>query len=770
MESGADAVYCGAKEFSARAKAKNFTIAELEKMTAYARSRGVKLHVTINSLVKEEELPRAAALLADLEAIQVDAVILQDLAVWRLARQFFPGLNLHASTQMTIHNSAGVRMLEKMGFSRAVLARELCLEEIAQIRSQTSLELEHFVHGALCFSFSGQCYFSSFLGGKSGNRGRCAQPCRRLYRAQKQQGYYFSTNDLSAIDLLPELEKAGICSFKIEGRMKSAEYVANVVSAYRKLLDTPVSGRKDALKEAKELLKNSFGRLPTRGFLPGREPTDIASPSIKGSTGRFLGEIASVRGGDISFKTRDTLYVGDRLRVQPKTDRSGQGFTVKQLRQGKKSIKRASAGNFVSVPTSFGDRFKTGDAVFKVSSEQAFTMSEVSCRRKLEAFDILPEDLSLHVEMEGEALKIRGENASASLTKNFAVKTFSAESQPLNPAALHRVFSKTGIKGWNLRSLETGDLPSVVIPPSRLNEIRRDFFQEFFKIWQFGRETRKKQSLEQALGALLPPGRQPAGEAEPQVTLAISHFRDIHILSHSGIGRILLPLTGENFNAALLAAKSLSGREHRIVWNIPFILLGDKWEQCRKMIVVLAAKGFKNFQVNNLGHFPLFEDCPGARLNSGYRLFSLNSQALLSWKELGVQEAMLYVEDDRENLRDVLSRETGLLSSLILYASIPLITSRIAIRKLRPGEAVHSDTGDAFRTRKESGLTVISSDTDYSLLGKERELQKLGCRSFVIDLSHTGPFSPKGKSVLMTFRKGGVVSNTSVFNYELGLE
>ncbi|MEJ2699147.1 MAG: U32 family peptidase, partial [Desulfuromonadales bacterium] len=171
MESGADAVYCGLKDFSARAKAKNFTLDELAAMTGFVHGKGRRVYVTLNTLVKERELPVLAETLSHLELLGVDGVILQDLAVWRLAREHFPALELHASTQMTVHNAAGVRMLERMGFKRAVLARELSLEEIRTIRSRTSMELEHFIHGALCFSFSGQCYFSSWLGGKSGNRG-----------------------------------------------------------------------------------------------------------------------------------------------------------------------------------------------------------------------------------------------------------------------------------------------------------------------------------------------------------------------------------------------------------------------------------------------------------------------------------------------------------------------------------------------------------------------------------------------------------------------
>ncbi|MDH3393146.1 MAG: U32 family peptidase, partial [Desulfobulbaceae bacterium] len=247
IEAGADAVYCGLNDFSARAKAKNFTLAEVAGLTAYSHQHDRKLYVALNTLVKELELPHLVETLAALEEIGIDGVILQDLGVWRLIRDHFPGLALHASTQMTVHNVAGVKMLERMGFERAVLARELSVQEIGVIRQQTSIELEHFIHGALCFGISGQCLFSSYLNGTSGNRGRCAQPCRRRYLYHEQPGYYFSTNDFCAIEFLPQLIKAGVMSFKIEGRMKSAEYVGKVVEAYRLMLDAPPARRKEVL-------------------------------------------------------------------------------------------------------------------------------------------------------------------------------------------------------------------------------------------------------------------------------------------------------------------------------------------------------------------------------------------------------------------------------------------------------------------------------------------------------------------------------------------
>ncbi len=769
LECGADAVYCGPKEFSARAKAKNFTAAELERMTACAHARNARLYVTINSLVKEGELPELIGLLADMEAMGIDAVILQDPAVWRLAREFFPGLRLHASTQLTIHNSAGVRMLERMGFSRAVLARELSLEEIAALRARTSLELEHFVHGALCFSFSGQCYFSSYLGGKSGNRGRCAQPCRRLYRSRLQEGYYFSTHDLSAIDLLPELARAGICSFKIEGRMKSAEYVANVVAAYRRVLDAPEAGRSEAVAAAKELLKASFGRRPTKGFLLGPEREDISSPAVKGATGQLLGDVAQVRGGEILFRSRAPLFVGDRLRVQPKSDRPGKSFTVKELKLGRRSVKRAEAGTQVAVPVPFGDQIRTGDSIFKVSSEQAFTLSDAQARRRLEPFALLPPAAGLSLELAGQRLGLEARVSDFSLRREYDVELFPARDKPLSREVLEPVFGRTGVKGWPVASFTCGALPEVVIPPSRLKEIRRDFFAALEKGWFAHVEERKKTARQRALAALIQAG-VPSAAADPLVTVAVAHLKDVHILGDPQVDRILLPLTGENVQNWMSHPYSLRGREERVVWDIPFVLFDPEWESCREWIVRLCDQGFRSFRLNNLGHFPLFDGIPEVRLSTGYRLFSLNSQALTAWKELGAAEACLYIEDDRANLDELLARDCGLPVAVTLYASVPLITTRIHIRKLPPGQILVSDSGDRFRVESRHGLSSVRSLQDFSLISREQELLQAGCRSFVLDLSHCGPFSPQGKKVLSAFAKGARIPDTSFFNYDIGLE
>ena len=234
---GADAVYLGQKDFSARKNSQNFGEQELKEAVSYAHLCGVKIHQALNILVFDRELSRLKECIRLADEAGVDAFIVQDLGVARLAREFAPHIPLHASTQMAIHSPKGVKFAEELGFSRVVLARELSAGEIASIRESTSLELEVFVHGAHCMSVSGQCYFSAMLGGKSGNRGRCAQPCRLPFSAVGKGEYALSLKDLSLLSKIEELSRLGVDSLKIEGRMKRPEYVASAVTACRQAME-----------------------------------------------------------------------------------------------------------------------------------------------------------------------------------------------------------------------------------------------------------------------------------------------------------------------------------------------------------------------------------------------------------------------------------------------------------------------------------------------------------------------------------------------------
>lgn len=676
LENGADAVYCGLTEFSARAKAKNFTLAEVEQLVRCTRGQGRRLYVALNTLVKEKELSRLVETLAALAAIRVDGVIIQDLGVWRLIRDHFPELPLHASTQMTIHNAAGIRMLEKMGFVRAVLARELSLAEIADIRRQTTIELEHFVHGALCFAFSGQCYFSSFLTGMSGNRGRCAQPCRRRYDDGRKTGYLFSTSDLAAIELLPELIRAGVRSFKIEGRMKSPDYVARVVTAYRLVLDAPADGRREALQEAAEHLDLSFGRQRTRGFLTGFVPAAIADSSRHGSQGLPLGEVVSLRDGMIGFHTATRLHVGDRIRVQPQNDQVGTGFAVRVLVVEGRKTKSAAAGDFVQVSHPGRGMIHIGDWVFKVGGKIFFTKSPEACRRMLD---------------EQWPARFPG---------------------PGNDAMLER--------------------------------------------------------LSLALAALLPGrGARPAESRE--VTLKVRRVEEIFSHGSDAVSRFELPLTPKNLAGLKKYARQLASRKNELIWELPPLLFAGQWDDFRGAVQMLLSQGYATFRIQNLGQIPLFDGMEKVNLVGGFRCYAMNSQAALAWRELGLAELTVSLEDDRNNLRDLAARLGDFPLAVMVFGPLPILLSRIPVRGVRPGGLVRSDREDGYRLFMHDGITEVVAEQDFSLLGRLAELGAMGIGRLVVDQRRWGMASARGRAVLAALADDVRLDETTSFNYERGL-
>lgn len=363
LEAGADAVYVGAPGFNARALSRDFTLAEIDSMIVQARGTDRRLYVAMNSLMKEDELPAALELLSCLEAMRPDALIVQDIGLLHLIKHHFPSLPLHASTLLSVHNSVAAAELTKLGCSRVVLAREMTLEEIAAVHRQTSAELEVFVHGAMCFSYSGLCMFSSLHGGKSSLRGHCVQPCRRRYSWQSggKDGYLFSMNDLCGLDLLPALRQAGVRCLKIEGRLKTAHYVACVTAAYSlaiACIDKPADICCDSITWAHQLLDEAMGRRRSSGYLLSANPSEAISPDQSGSSGQLLGQIISLEqeGGpsgkskiSLNLILKEPLNEGDRLRLHDEASGERISFTLRGLLVQGKPQKAAQAGQKVRI-------------------------------------------------------------------------------------------------------------------------------------------------------------------------------------------------------------------------------------------------------------------------------------------------------------------------------------------------------------------------------------------------------------------------------------
>ena len=349
VEGGADAVYLGLKNFNARGRAKNFLVHQLQSLLKTAEKAGVNVYVTLNTLVKNEELPELLDTLHLLSQTTVSAVIIQDLGTYYLARKFFPKLKIHASTQMAVHNSLGAEFMRKLGFERVILFREITLPELKLLKQRTSIELEIFVHGALCYSFSGQCLFSSYLGGMSANRGLCRQPCRRIYTVEQQEKYLFNLKDNQQLAQIAELKKIGIASLKIEGRMKSAEYVYNAARAYRLALDGKTGAESFADKD--------LARQKSSYFLGG----DISDAiTEKPYTGKHIADVQQADAQSLQFFCNQPLERNNRLRILPQSGHDSAAFKLKD----NFSQEKQAQGWLVQV--SLTNNFEAGDKVFLV--------------------------------------------------------------------------------------------------------------------------------------------------------------------------------------------------------------------------------------------------------------------------------------------------------------------------------------------------------------------------------------------------------------------
>lgn len=366
MEGGADAVYLGLRQFNARARASNFTYAQFVSLLEEAKAKGIKVYVTLNTVIKNSELPMFLDTLWFLSKTDVDAVIIQDWGVYYLLKKNFPKLVIHASTQMGNHNSLGANFSQKKGIERVILARELTKTELSEISKKTKIELEYFVHGALCYSFSGMCMFSSYIGGIGANRGMCTQNCRRAY-SDSQNKYLFSLKDNQLIDEVDELTRMGIASIKIEGRMKSAEYVYTTADSYRKALDN-----KRNTTEAKNALKNDMGRDKTAYFFGGNVSQAITQNP---NTGIFIGHVIKISKEGILFESNKTLENSFRIRfVSKKTEEQiNHKITDLQVRGGNQyfvkfeneSIKKADKVFLIGglSPVKFSNKIKQATKV-----------------------------------------------------------------------------------------------------------------------------------------------------------------------------------------------------------------------------------------------------------------------------------------------------------------------------------------------------------------------------------------------------------------------
>ncbi len=465
VQAGCDAIYMGGSKFSARAYASNFSEEELETIVNYCHLYNVKVYIACNTLIKEEELEEAIEYCEFLYTIGVDAIIIQDMGLSAYVKKMLPDFELHASTQMTIHNGEGALFLRDLGFKRIVLSREMNLKEIKYISTDLGVETEMFVHGALCISYSGQCLMSSIIGGRSGNRGRCAQPCRLPYKLiskntkESKEGYLLSPKDMCTIGDVKELIDSNTSSLKIEGRMKKPEYVSGVVGSYREAIDSVYEGKVFKENEKREILHQLFNREGfSKAYLYKNEGKDMMAYNFPKNTGVLLGKVNK----DFTIKLLKNIRIQDGVRTHK------DGFIVTSILKGNEKVESGNSGEVIKLlPT---NKYKPGDYIYVMSDNTLLDKLKEGYK------NIYGKKIPLDIKVKfavGNKLYI-STNYEGKLFQAYGEVVEISTNRPLEKENLIKNLSKLGDTPFILNKIKFIEFEEGFIRVSSINILRRE--------------------------------------------------------------------------------------------------------------------------------------------------------------------------------------------------------------------------------------------------------------------------------------------------------
>ena len=715
---GTDAVYAGLSSFSARAEAGNFDADALDEMIGYAHHLGRRVYITFNTLVQQRELSAALEALALIRDLNADGVIVQDAGIARLIRSCFPQLRLHASTQLAVHNLAGAKQLAGLGFRRVVLARELDLSAIEHISRMCGIETETFIHGALCYSYSGLCLFSSHLLGRSGNRGRCAYCCRHPFESGGTQNLPFSMKDFCAADRLDRLVAAGVSSLKMEGRMKSPAYVAAVTDFYRRMLD----GELDARQREQLLsdIQTIFGRPSTELYLTDSAASPI-EPVNAGHHGALIGTVEQIRpGGWLVFRSSRSLWKHDGLKIETPGDTFAYGFAANDLRLASDSESKrhfelpAGATVAVKLPPD-APRIAKGMSVYCSISQEVRHRYKFSAPRPGIFRQRRPVDIRVFQTLE----KIECSAAAADITVSLVLDgPFEAARQPEKAAAsIRRSFEKLGETEWALRDLDIeGD--AVFLPVSVLNDARRRLMDDLSNVW-------KSQCR---AGSCTPPGfeaEDPDFKNQP-VFWSVKSRRFQRL---ENIDEFVLEVDPAQTDE-IEQAQAFYGDRLRLA--LPVIIRDEDVPAYQQLISKRdACSVFVKWEAANVGGLSLLAGIDD--ICADWPLYTLNEQAAVEWQGQGVRCFVLSPEDDAENIR-ALVEQLGGAAVVPVCQHTPLMIS--ATRPESAGNAVTDRARRTFRVESTGREFVLFDETPFSLVNRLDELKACGARHFRIDLSY----------------------------------
>ena len=669
IENGADAVYLGGKLFNARKYATNFDDEELREAVSYAHLRGVKVYVVVNIILRDDELREAIDYIMYLYNIDVDALIIQDLGLLRTVKNILPDFEVHGSTQMSINNFMGAAFLEQLGFSRVVLARELSIGEISEINEKTDIELEIFIHGALCVSYSGQCLMSSLIGGRSGNRGTCAQPCRMKYtivdtknnkslNRKFDEKHILSLKDLNAIDDLEEIIDAGVVSLKVEGRMKKPEYVATIIDKYRRAIDGIESSEKyKTTQEEKDDMAQMFNRGFTRGFLKNDFGKNIVTLDKPNNRGILIGEVLKSDKNSTYIKLKDSLNLGDGIEIIDNLG-EGKGLIVDSISVDEdiakiKNVRTANIGDLV---------YKTLDVDLNERARKSFEKTDQDKKHPLymEINIEIDKPITLKVVDEGIEVEVQSEEIAevarkVSLTKERVIEQM----------------EKLGNTPYKLEEINVSIEDGSMVRVSVLNNLRRDAVDKLIETRSSfnKRNFINKETMGQSIKKLFTFPKN-EGKVARKISIKIENMSQLRELNLNKVDRIYL-----NFKTKLKEAIDEIKKHDVEIYVATQKIIENKDFKDLKTLLDTVIDSIDGVSVSNLGTLKFVKDNYDTKIHADYGLNIFNSQTVKLLSEHGVSSVTLSPELKLNQLEKI-SRNQILDYEVVGYGYLPVMVMK----------------------------------------------------------------------------------------------
>lgn len=689
VESGADAVYLAGKMFGARASAPNFTDEELAEAVRFAHLRSVSVYVTVNTLVDNSEIAAFINYLRHLYQIGVDAIIVQDVGAFNIAKEVIPDMHIHASTQMTVHNLEGVQLLTELGFTRVVVSRELSLAEITHICQNTHTEIEAFVHGALCISYSGQCLMSSMIGGRSGNRGRCAQPCRLPYTLVDADGnavidegeageYLLSPRDLNTLEMMPELIRAGVTSFKIEGRMKRPEYVAVAIDTYRRAIDACLADENNYVVEEKEQkdLAQIFNRDFTTAYLKRNQGRNMMSDRRPNNRGVRIGRVSEYNYPErlATIKLDEPLHINDIVEFWVKVGGRVSTTITEMIVDGER-VTAAPAGVEVSIgvqPVRVNDRvFKVFDAGL-MERARGFFSGPDAVRR-------VPVHIQVAVR-EGQPLTITMQDAegfSGTAATGFLAQK--AIKRPLTNETIAKQIERLGTTIFSMNHLECEIDGEVMVPVSEMNDARRRAVEELEKARLARYERPPLPEKRYTANDFIPYNKSRQPLVAPELAVNVDTIDKVKMSISSGADVIMFG--GESFKHQVIthedyreAVKVVREAGKKIILSTPRI--AKQWQ------ITGVSKELELFEdlkpdavsISNLGVLQLAKQLLTVPLHGDYPLNIYNDISLQFFAEQGMSSVTVSPELNCSQITE-LNHDGKMVLECLVHGYLTLMVS-----------------------------------------------------------------------------------------------